>query len=273
VGGAAQGHKLPAYEASKSLYGIARALLIATNYLDEGRVRRRDFRPAGFELNIVAQRPGSFETVFEIISNPDAMLYGSMLLGGGHFLLDFISSLTRRSVGGDAVESIQRLEQSEQLKVGDVEALVDAIEPAIREAHKSVGYGATKIYLQSDRSPLVTFDQTTKDYVNTSVFDDILKVKLFSIASFDANSGSGRAFDFEEGRTIPFQVERDADRATIDSILSSHASYTRRRRLGDNLASSVAFQYKTILTLDGRVKKLKVVKVRTTMEGLQIRHN
>ena len=35
----AEAHRLPAYDASKSFYGISRALLIAMNYLDEGKVR------------------------------------------------------------------------------------------------------------------------------------------------------------------------------------------------------------------------------------------
>jgi hypothetical protein len=73
VGGLATQHKLPAYEATQSLYGIARSALIATNYLAEGRVRRREFSPDNFQLNIIANRPGSFETVFELITDPVAM--------------------------------------------------------------------------------------------------------------------------------------------------------------------------------------------------------
>lgn len=262
TGGAAKQHKLPAYEAVQSLYGISRSLLIIANYLSEGRVRRRDFKPQAFELNIVAHQEGSFETVFELLTSPEAMTICSGIgLGvAGNFVTDFIKSMWRRSVGEEADQSIENMEREEALNAGDLEALVDAIEPAMREAHKSINFGASNILIIRGDNNIVTLNSKTKDYVNSSYIEDIVRIKLFSVASFNANSGYGRAFDFEEGRTIPFQLMPDADRPTIETILSSMASYTRRKRLGDNLASAVAFQYNAVISSDGRVKRLKVIR-------------
>jgi len=56
-GGLADEHRLPAYAASQSLYGISRSLLVVTNYLGEGKVRHRNFDESGahgFEINLVA---------------------------------------------------------------------------------------------------------------------------------------------------------------------------------------------------------------------------
>jgi hypothetical protein len=58
-GGLADEHRLPAYAASQSLYGISRSLLVVTNYLGEGKVRHRKFDETGaygFEINLVASR-------------------------------------------------------------------------------------------------------------------------------------------------------------------------------------------------------------------------
>ncbi|WP_157234710.1 DUF7946 domain-containing protein [Methylosinus sp. LW4] len=268
TGDIANKHKLPAYEAAKSLYGISRTMLIVTNYLAEGRVRRRDFNPVGFELNIIAQRPGSFETVFEIASRPEAMVYGGLIVAMATLIPDLIASVSRRAVGQGALGSIKKLENSEQLPFGDVEALVDAVEPALRDAHRSVGYGARRISLQRNGNNIVEFDSATKDYINYSEVDTEIHAKLFSVGGFDANSGYGRVFDFDEGRTIPFQLMKDADRITIDCILNSMSSYTRKRRLGDELVSAVAFQYRTVVAQDGRVKKLLPIKVRQNLVSL-----
>lgn len=270
-GGAAEEHKLPAYEATQSLYGITRSALIATNYLAEGRVRRKEFHADSFELNILATQPGSFETVFELITDPATMLAlgGGLGMGvAGNFATDFIKSMWKRAVGQNAEPEIETLEAEEKLNSGDLAAVVDAIEPSMRQAHRSIGHGATQIVIVSGDSNTVTFNGATKAYVNTSVFDDSPRVKLFSVGSFNANSGYGRAFDLEEGRTIPFQLARDVDRLTVDTILASISSYTRRRRLGDELASAIALKYTTVLASDDRVKKLIVLAARPELNSL-----
>lgn len=270
-GGLASQHKLPAYEATQSLYGIARSALIATNYLAEGRVRRREFSPHSFQLNIVANQPGSFETVFELITDPTAMtVLGGLGIGvGGNFATDFIKSIWRRAIGQKAEPIVEELEAREKLNAGDVAALVDAVEPAMREAHKSIGHGASNIVIISGDHNVVTFNTASKEYVNSSIRDDTVNVKLFSIGSFNANSGYGRAFDLEEGRTIAFQLARDVDRITINTILSSIASYARRRRLGDELASAVAIKYNAVVSTDERVKKLIVLAARPNIKDFQ----
>jgi hypothetical protein len=227
-------------------------------------VRHRNFSPKSFQLNIIASRPGSYETVFELITNPTAMaIYGTLALGvGGNFLTDFIQSIFRRSVGKSPTESIARLEDDGTLQSGDLDALVEAIEPAMRESHKSVNYGASRIIIIKGDNNLVTFNESTKQYVNDSLKDDKVQIKLFSVGSFNANSRYGRAYDFVEGRTIPFQLARGGDRTTINTLLNSMVQYTRRRHLGDESKSAVAFQYRNITATDGRVKRMELLKVR-----------
>jgi len=246
---------------------FTRSTLILTNYLAEGRVRRRDFATGGFQLNIVATRPGSFETVFELITDPASMtILAGMVAGvGSNLVTEFIKSMWRRAIGRSAEQIVENLEAEGRLDAGDLAATLDAIEPAMREAHKSIGRGANQIIIINGEKNIVTFNQTSKDYVNTSFLDDAVRTKLFSIGSLNANSGYGRAFDLEEGRTIPFQLDRNVDRITIDTILGSITSYARRRRLGDDLASAIALRYQPAVSTDGRVKKLIVFSARPTL--------
>ena len=107
----AERHRLPAYEASKSFYGISRSLLIMMNYLDEGKVRRREFRSRGFHIDLVAQQPGSFDTFYQIVTDPGIMTLGGTLAlaVAGNLLTDFLKTIFRRSVGHGGEASIKNL--------------------------------------------------------------------------------------------------------------------------------------------------------------------
>lgn len=265
-------HKLPAYAGSQSLYGISRSLQMITNYLSEGRVRYRRFENSDYEVNIVATRDGSFEILFEIVTSPEAWQIASGVVGGAasQLFYDVIKSTFRRSVGKSATERLETLEERQLVDAGDMAALVEAIEPAVREAHQIINNGASNIIIVNGDNNIVKFNGRTKSYVSDSIVSQTILAKLFSVASFNVNSGYGRAFDYDEGRTIPFTVANDADRPTIDSILHSLNAYARHHRMGDsNLSSAIAFQYRSVSATDGRIKKMKVIRARRDLVQLQ----
>ena len=266
----AEQHKLPAYEAAQSLYGLSRSILIITNYLDEGRVRHRRFENIGFEFNLVTQRAGSFETLYELITNPAAMKVAYDLSVGvaATFIENFISSMILRAVGGVAHQSIEELEATKQLNTGDTGALVDAIDPALREAHKLIDRGAGNIFIICGDNNNVNLNNSTKEYINTTEYDESISIKLFSVANFDANSSSGRAYDLEEHKTVPFTLDSDDDEKSVEALLKSYNSYVRARRLGHKLNSAVAFKYNAIRSSDGRTKKINVSMVREDLTAL-----
>lgn len=261
-GDQAEGHRLPAYEAAKSLYGLSRALLITVNYLTEGKVRHRQFRRDQFRLEMVAQRPGSFETVFELITRPEALTIGGTLAAAfsATMVRDFVKSMFSRSVGGGAEESIEELEGEQKIAPGDLIALVDAIAPAMRAVHEPIDDGAHNIELDLGREQIANFDRDSKQYLLHSVRDPDLRLKMFTVASFNANTGYGRVFDMELGHTVPFQLGQ-IDPKSIDVMLESMALYTRKRWAGGLEAAAVAIKYYATLSIDGRVKKIFPVEV------------
>ncbi|MGR6429396.1 DUF7946 domain-containing protein [Rhizobium sp. PAMB 3174] len=267
-GGLAEEHKIPAYEGTKSLEGLTRSLLIVFNYLVEGRVRRKEFGRAPLTFNLIAQRPGSFETIYEIAYG--AAVYGGPVLGmavAGNLLTDLLKTVYRRVTGGaedgDVPNSVVQLEAA---RGGDVAALTEAVEPSIRLGHNVINHGVMNINIYQSGAPvdqpLAALNPRTKKYVWENVINDGVRVKLFSIGSFNANQGTGRAFDLEEGRSIPFELAKDVDRRTVDTLLSSISSYTRKRRLGDDLRSAVALRYTSVDAVDGRIKKIRIITAR-----------
>jgi hypothetical protein len=223
-GGLADAHKLPAYNAAQSLAGMTRSILIPVAYLEEGKVRRRNLcNTRAYQLNLLTPKRGSFESVLEFIRVP-SLLAAASALGLAltiEFTKDFIYSIIRRSIGQKADEKIESLESQSKLSAGDMAALVDAIGPAMREAHTTIGSGAQNIFIINGSNNVIRLDSKTKAYVNTSIHDDEINVQDFSIASFNANTGNGRAFDYEVGHTIAFELNENADAKSINAITES----------------------------------------------------
>lgn len=271
-GGLADQHKIPAYDGAKSIEGLSRSILIVSNYLVEGKVRRRNFGTVPLDFNIIAHRPGSFETLFDIAYG--AAVYGGPIAAGiaGNLLTDLLKSIYKRVTGQEGDDIPDRVAAHEAERAGDVAALVEAVEPSIRLGHNVINHGVININVTTpqnpDAGPITEFNRDTKSFVWESVINNEVRAKLFSVGSFNANNGTGRAFDIEEGRTIPFELVRSVDRETVNTLLSSISSYTRSRRLGDNIGSAIAIRYTSIDALDARVKKIRVLRARPTLDNL-----
>jgi len=267
-GGMADEHKLPAYAASKSLRGLSRAILIPAIYLDTGQIRHRNLENLDTELNLLAVRSGSVETVLELITHPLAMgalgALGVELVRdvAKDFIKDFIYGTIKRAIGGSTTDEIETLEASGRLSAGDMAALVDAIEPAMRDAHVTVGNGARNIVIISGGKNVITLNETTKLYLTSSEEDKDVSERDFSVASFNANTGNGRCFDYEQGRTVAFTLDDGVDAQSLQALGQSLLRYARARRLGDQQSSRVSIRYRAIRSQDGHVKKIIIYRAR-----------
>lgn len=256
----ADSHRLPAYQATESMFGIAKAITMSANYLFEDRVRRRRFEKSQFRLDILTQREGSFETVFDFAFDPELLkALGFVAVPGavaGTLATDFIKSMFQKAVGKKPLPSIEALENERKLSDGDIAALVEAIEPSLKQAHKTIGGGASSITIHTgDHSP-VTFDQSTKNYITYNNNNINVRVKSFSVGSFNANTGYGRVFDFEEGRTIPFQLPSKVDPETLNALLYSFNAYSMNKLGGLEGESSIYIQYTSVDSSDGVMKQI-----------------
>jgi hypothetical protein len=90
-----------------------------------------------------------------------------------------------------------------------LEALVAAVEPAVRQAHSVIGNGVTIINIRGHHNQIGRFDEETKAYVSQSIEDRTIINRDLSVASFNANSGYGSVYDPELGRTVPIKLTKD----------------------------------------------------------------
>ena len=154
-----------------------------------------------------------------------------------------------RAVGNQTSPEDSNLRSYTEQRSGDVEALVDAVGPAIRDAHRPVGSGVQNINIVIGGNVVQNFDYRTKEYIENQLRSDIIEELDVSIGSFNVSTGNGRAYLIDEGRTVPFSIHPDANPRT-DAVLSySLDQYARGQ------PSSVTIHYNPVRTPDRKLKK------------------
>lgn len=260
-GRSADQHLLPAYEGAVSIQGISRSLTLITTYLATGKIRKNAPFESPIQLFLKPSQPGSFETIYQIVSDfpVETVIDGVALSVTGDLIYDTVKVVFNRVTGKAAKPQQKKLEELLQKKGGDFAALEDAVEPSIVMAHKVIGTGSNNIVIFGDNNK-ITFNGTTKDFVTAHIQDEVTEKKDVSVASYNANSKSGRVFDFEFERTVPFTIASAASKSTAVAIAWGLARYTR----GED--SRVAITYNKILAPDGRVKKYIVKSAKRVKE-------
>lgn len=270
-GGDADEHRLPSLTAANALYGMSRSLLISTNFFSDGTVKSKSFSQERFRVDLVAQKEGSFEYIFEISLSDDALYY----IGGFATSLaasatwSFISSVFNRATGGDASKEIEKLEKNEKLNAVDVQRVVERINNPLKIFHNVINNGSIEVNINSsvsDGEPVI-FNSDTKSYVSDSNKNNIVRTKGFYVTSYVVSSRGGRVFDFESGRSIAFSVDRGADLTTLSSVLES-ISNTAYRSFGRQRENIIYLKYRSIDTRNGAAKKIIIDKARSSYEEL-----
>jgi hypothetical protein len=208
TGGEAQENKIDFYDGSESLFGFSRALLLSTSYLLTGKVNFQAPSVKGAKVYMLTSRPGSFEQIIQlVIQNPAAAAFG---LVTGQRLWAFTKSVLTKSVGqpdesdSDFVKSIQGQKEA------DLDSLNEAVTSPIKMAHRFVGadHSSKKISFGSV-SDRIVLDERTRDYLFIRTVESKFTDFTGNISSYNIHRKTGRIFDLELGRTVPFAFDKE----------------------------------------------------------------
>lgn len=254
----ADAHQLQAYDGYMALAGFAFTLSLVTNFVETGKIRHRGDFPGREAVKAELTRPGSVIVPFvvELAQNPVLLtIAGGLTLNvASNVLYDLMKRVVARNLGEEVEPTTPQLEEVLASRGGDVEALVAAVEPSVRQTHSAIGAGSQVINIYGGKHVINRYNRETKAYVTQSVEDEKLREKNFSVASFNANSGHGSVFDFDLGRTVPIKMTKASlknNRAVMSWGLNEYAN-----RTGKN----IAVKYTRLLALDGTPKKYVIVE-------------
>lgn len=260
TGDTADQHQFQGYDGYMALAGFAWTLSLISNYVETGEVRHRGDFPGRHSVRAKAIGEGSVLAEFAVWmqQNPElAMMVntaGALTMGmAGNFLYDVAKRVIGRNLGENVEPQTELMQRLLATRGGDVEALVAATEPAIRQSHSVIGNGAQVINIYGGSHVINKYDKVTKDYVLQNVEDRDVKQKDFSVAAFNVNSGYGSVFDFDLGRTVPISMSKEVSR-NVSAIftwgLDQYANSTERR---------ISVKYWRILAMDGTPKRYVVL--------------
>ena len=260
TGGVAEQHKLPAYEAGKSMEGIARSLTMTNHYLFTGELRHRYPFDQSLQVFLRPSRAGSFESVFEFYVNNEQAInatLGTVSLGlVANFATDFFKLVYSKAIGKKGKPDTELVKKLAKDREGDVAAVVEAVTPAALRAHTVIGNGCSGISIINGDNNVIIMDSQSKRFLEETHKDYTDIVAAGVVSAFNANNKTGRAYIYEEARTIPFKLEPNVDEKTLGAIAVSLSSYISR------IPADVNILFWRQLAYDGTIKQLVVRRVR-----------
>lgn len=245
---------LPADEGAWSLEGFAHAARLTAHYFVEGKIRRRAPYSDEFRILIAPPRAGSWVADFIIeFTKPDIWAGGvaGFALGGVPGVFRMLRRLASRATGQEPESDGS--EQFEEAHSGTFDALVEAVEPSLARAHKVIRDHKTTVTASLGRLSF-SFDQHTREYIETSVIDPGASQAVGNVGSYNVNNRTGRMYFNNLGRTIPFSLHRDVDQETEIALGRSLQNYTENRLANDD----IRIQYRAVRAADGRIKRIVI---------------
>ncbi|HSI42114.1 MAG TPA: hypothetical protein VLA00_16340 [Xanthobacteraceae bacterium] len=261
-GDIADQHQFQGYDGYMALAGFAWVLSLVSNFAETGKIRARGEFEGREAVRAKALQEGSVVAEFLVhLQNNPEQIFGLGTVGAissGTLLYALFQRVVFRNLGEASPQTDQLLGKLLSRRSGDVEALVAISEAPIRQAHRIIGNGASKVEISGGFNILNTFDQATKDYVLTNARDDEPKSKDFSVAAFNANSGYGSVFDGDLGHVVPFSMSKEVLRRHKSVFSWGLDQYAR------GTGKKISAEYTRILALDGRVKRYIILSASGT---------
>lgn len=258
-GGDADEHRLDAQFGGESFAGIGHALTLVSHYAATGTVRQRAPYSKETRFYYTVPRKGSVEWLIEtVINNPEAIMVGLGVNG----VTELVKYVFSRAVGKAPKIEHPVVEALDENRSGDLEALVEAVEPALKRAHRVVGSSADKIVIinGNNNNVLVGFDAKSKAYLEEDV-DAGRDTQDVTVSSLNVNSRYGRVFFGDLHRTVPFRVDRTARGRTITQLSKALDNYAKKN------GRTVSITFSRIEASDGRLKRIVIHDARHLAPG------
>lgn len=265
TGGVADDNALSLYDGTTSIQGIGQSLQIATHAFLTGEVVSRATALNGAKFHLRPAKPGSF--IFEVIAiieaYPATTALGTAVSVSAPVYFDYIKTAFKRATGNQDAEpqtphlhKIFTRKEPPPLKKqpADLDELAETLEGSLQRAHRPIGTedGVSEIEINSSRQNLLTFDSSTKDWVNTQEEAIGLEVFTGNVTRFNALSRNGRAYIDQLECVVPFRPDGDYNVADLPLLTwSLHGSNA-------GLPKKIQLRARRVSSANGKVKRLLI---------------
>ncbi len=139
-----------------------------------------------------------------------------------------------------------------RLPSGELEALVEAIEPSMIRGHAVIDEGASVLNIYSGRDTIININNGTKSYIHTNTISEDQFGRIDRVSALNSNTGNGRIYMLDLGRIVPFKVDKEPEQGTYIALSNSQNLYTK------GLPCDVVINARDVLATDGRIKNFLI---------------
>ena len=243
-------HRLDAHFGGESLAGLGHALTLVSHYASTGIVRQRAPYSEDARFYFTGAQNGSLDWLVQLVtSNPDAIIVGLGING----VTELVKYIFLRAIGKSSKINSSGVKELDENRSGDLEALIEAVEPSLKRAHRAIDESAKTITIinGNNNHVMVGFDHSSKRYLEDDV-DTGQDQQDVSVASLNVNSKYGRVYFGDLKRTIPFRIDRNASGRTLTELSRGLDDYAKKTGLEVNITFS------RIEAVDGRLKRILI---------------
>jgi hypothetical protein len=137
--------------------------------------------------------------------------------------------------------------------------LAETLEGSLQRAHRPIGEDVDTVSIERPRSPLLTFDQKSKNWVNTREVAPKQKTFNGNVTRFNSVTRNGRACIKELDRIIPFKPDAEFPASSLGllnwSLHGSNLDTNKKLELEIRPIESSSGEIKRLLLRDCRRKE------------------
>ncbi|MFG1342103.1 DUF7946 domain-containing protein [Xanthobacter autotrophicus] len=238
---------LDLYDGATSFQGFSQALQIVVHAYLRNEVVSRATALKGAEIFFSSPRNGS--VLFDIIAIIEA--YPATVAVGAAPFYDFIKLSFSKAIG--LVNVAPETSYVSKLNTKDepfFDAIAEQIEGPLQRGHRCLDSGVTSITLERPRSPLVTFNSASRDWVNTRDENPDAIPFTGNMTRYNSITGNGRAYIQQLKRIVPIRPAQE--------FPFNKKGYLTWSLHGSNVDTSkeLVFRARRIESARGEVKRL-----------------
>ncbi|AZN72266.1 hypothetical protein D5400_14150 [Georhizobium profundi] len=201
--GAKEFDGLDHYYGAQSLFGISQILLIGFHAFFNKDILTQAPSAKGFRLVLGKSKTGSWEQAIQLVITDQTVMQVANDLGK-NALYDLLKWVLLTGVGGRYAlkyrKSIKRARELER----ENDDLQEKLDEALRRAHSPVKHQGLNVHVMSGRTTLVTFNESTLNYLETELISDETQIVDCAISRFNARTGTGRLIKSLDAVSVPF---------------------------------------------------------------------
>ncbi|WP_085612064.1 MULTISPECIES: hypothetical protein [unclassified Pseudomonas] len=248
--GASKFHGLNMYYGADSFGGMAEAVALTTHAIVNNEILTQTPSTKGFSLDFKESHEGSYIQKFILeFTDADAIRVVEYLRPAG--FMELMTFHLASPLGLNPKIESDVAKRWFRSYMNDSETLLERLSRPLTRIHHPVSGQGYQVTLFKSRTPFLSFNERTLDYLSGSEVNDRAEELLMGVSRFNARTGTGRFIEDEQSDSISFSPLKAGLTRKAKSLLANSL-----KDLAEDRFTQVKVEVRRVMARDGRTKHL-----------------